>query len=89
MLHKEIPVSEEKLSKITMVFSIFQVFSEFTEVPLSLRDRSCRSAGIRPRKLHIPRFRAGREISSVSLFLLFPREPLHWARAGAPSLESP
>ena len=30
-----------------------------------------------------------RQVSSVSLFLLFPRESLRWIRAGAPPLQSP
>ena len=65
--------------------------------PFSLRGKEKAAGGkkktpkgdLRRNKLHIPRFRAGREISSVSLFLLFPRESLRWIRAGAPPLQSP
>ena len=66
--------------------------------PFSLRGKEKAAGGkkktpkgdLRRNKLHIPRFRAGREISSVSLFLLFPHESLRWIRAGALApLQSP
>ena len=36
----------------------------------------------RPRKLHIARFHPTGENSLISLLVLFPRDPLRWARAG-------
>ena len=67
-----------------------------------MRDRNCRSAGIRPRKLHIPRpaasgrarpFRCS-SFSHANRFAGFAREPLLWnplkttkKRADAPFLD--
>ena len=65
-------------------------FSCEKESAVDGRKKEWQRGELRRNKLHLPRFRAGREISSVPLFLLFPHEPLRWVRAGALApLQSP
>ena len=58
------------------------------KAPLTV-ERKNGKGGFASEQTPHPSPRRKRQVSSVSLFLLFPRESLRWIRAGAPSLESP
>ena len=59
----------------------------FYVLPLHFRSRNALRAASSQTPYPSPRRK--RQVSSVSLFLLFPHELLRWVRAGAPPLQSP